>query len=276
MKTKNGQVALIALLVLAVATTVGLAFIARGTTNVATTRNTEESARAFSAAEAGIEEALRPGGFVGNSSEKNYTTTLATVTPGVDAPYVFPNKIAKGDTETVWLAPHDENGKLIDSAPYYKKPNIDVCWSSATPAPALVVTLLYKGADGQYRSAKNVYDPDTSRATTNKFTALTTSEKSGGCGDGTTTYKKSVLFTDLAAGINPAVSTLLMLRLRPVYADTQIAVIPADILPDQYTRIESIGRTASGVTRKISVTKKYIAPASIFDAAVYSQGSFAQ
>ena len=56
-----GQVLLLTLLVLSVATTVVLSLIGRATTDVAISNQIAESQRAFSAAEAGIEEMLKTG-----------------------------------------------------------------------------------------------------------------------------------------------------------------------------------------------------------------------
>jgi len=79
-KFQRGQAALIALLVLTVATTIGLSLIARSTTDVSITRTQEESSRAFSAAEAGIELALKSGADVATSTDSTlHTTYSATV-----------------------------------------------------------------------------------------------------------------------------------------------------------------------------------------------------
>lgn len=279
----KGQIALIALLVLAVATTVGLALISRGSTNVATTRTSEESTRAFSAAETGIEQALSTG-FSGSvildyetglitRYDTSYTTSIATVSAAADVPFSFPQKTIKGNTETLWLVSHNVDG-TINETPTYTDPSINVCWSSATPVPALVTTLFYKeSSDNSYQVAKGVFDPDPARAAVNNFSTPTS--LTGGCGDGQTTYKETLTFSDLSGSINPATDTLIMLRLRPVYEDTQISVLPSMALPDQASRITSVGQTA-GTTRKIEVYRTFAAPSSIFDAAVYSQGSFVQ
>lgn len=58
-KSQSGQIALVVLLVMVVLLTVGLAVVSRSVTDIRISQETEESARAFSAAEAGIEEALK-------------------------------------------------------------------------------------------------------------------------------------------------------------------------------------------------------------------------
>jgi len=56
---KKGQAALIVLLVVAVALGFGLSTISRSTTELKISKQEQEASRAFNAAEAGIEEALR-------------------------------------------------------------------------------------------------------------------------------------------------------------------------------------------------------------------------
>ena len=58
MQTARGQALVIILLVLAVASTVVLSLVSRTVTDVAITTKEKDSSRAFSAAEAGVEEAL--------------------------------------------------------------------------------------------------------------------------------------------------------------------------------------------------------------------------
>ncbi len=270
---QSGQIALISLLVLTIATTVGLSLIARTTTDISVTRNIEESTRAFSAAEAGIEEALKSGVAASGETDPalgvGYVVTIAPATGSPGNPFVFPQKTLNENTETVWLVDHRADGTLIE-VPTYINPTIDVCWSSESTTPAIVVGVLYK-IGGLYKVAKFAYDPDGSRA--NNFSAPT--QSTGGCGAGTdTTYKSTLTFSDV--GITPAVDTLIALRIRPVYSGTRIAVSPTQDLPVQGNNIESVGKAGGDVNRKIVVYQQYRSAASIFDYAVYSEGSFSR
>lgn len=58
-KNQKGQVVVILLLVMVIALAVGLSTISRSTLEVSTSRKSEDSSRAFSAAEAGIERAIQ-------------------------------------------------------------------------------------------------------------------------------------------------------------------------------------------------------------------------
>lgn len=274
--TQSGQAALIALLVLTIATTVGLSLIARTTTDISVSRNIEESTRAFSAAEAGIEETLKSGvaseGTVDPALGVSYNVTITSVSGSTADPFVFPQKTLSENTETVWLVDHNSDG-TINETRWYIEPTIDICWSSESTTPALVVSVLYKTSGGSYQVAKAAYDSDSSRDPPNNFSAPTAT--TGGCGANTkTTYRGRITFSDLS--ITPAVDTLIALRIRPVYGGAQIAIKPAQDLPVQGNSIQSVGKAGSDVNRKIIVYQQYRAPTSIFDYAVFSEGSFSQ
>ncbi|OGG35163.1 hypothetical protein A2363_03755 [Candidatus Gottesmanbacteria bacterium RIFOXYB1_FULL_47_11] len=280
---QRGQTALIALLVLTIATTVGLSLVARSTTDISMTRTLEESARAFSAAEAGVEVALKTGAAITTASDSELGTTYTAMVSAIrgteTSPLVFPSKTPAGDTTTVWLADHDANDAIDDAFPpkYPSLSSVSVCWSkeSDLEIPAIVVTILYKESTdvsgNPYRVAKAAYDPDGARA--NNFSDP--GAFSGGCGDGKTTYRQEITFASFTPAIDPAADVLIALRIRPVYYPAQLAVQPVgQQLPVQWNQITSVGQTASGVNRKIVVNQAYKSPSSVFDAAIYSQQDF--
>lgn len=276
---QKGQIVLITLLVLAIATTIALSLISRTTNDASITRDVEESSRAFSAAEAGIEEALQSAtgtnGAVTLAAGVTYSVTVNTLS-GAAGLYELPKKTLQGNTETIWLVDHDQSTGAIIESPTYTSPSISVCWSrqSATQIPALVATLLYKKA-GVYKTVKAVFDPDSvSRSPSNNFTGTYTT---GGCGGSTgTNYKATLTFAslNLTEPIVPATDTLIALRLRPVYYDSKLYIDSgASALPAQGYIIESTGTTIGGTNRKIIVYQQYRSPSTIFDAALYSEGA---
>lgn len=280
---QEGQVLLISLLVLSIVTTVALSLIGRATTDVSISNQINESSRAFSAAEAGIEEALQSGsgtqGAQVLTAGVTYDVTKADI-GGESGAYVFPKKVSRAATETLWLVNHDDNDidgdgdrtELVET-PTYTAAGIDVCWSEESTTPAMSVAIFYKTAGGSYRVARGSYDPDSTRALTNNFSGVT--ESSGGCGAGTgTTYKQTITFGAFTPAIVPASDALLMMRLAPVYADTNLAVNATNALPLQGSTLVSTGTSGTGVTRKIVVYQQYRSPPSIFDSVIYSQGSF--
>lgn len=276
---QRGQIVLITLLVLTIATTVALSLISRTTTDTAITARIEESSRAFSAAEAGIEEALKTG--VGTNGVRTLSGTDATyeVTVnsigGATGLYEFPKKTQQGVTETIWLVDHNASGNLV-LTPTYTASGITVCWSSESPDPAIIATLLYiESSNGSYRTVKMPFDPNAVRAATNNFS---TSVVSSGCDGSTgTNYRTTITFNAVSATIDPTIDTLIALRLRPAYNDARIGVdTAAATLPLQGKKIESTGSTPGGTNRKIVVYQQYRAPSTLFDAAIYSQGSLSK
>lgn len=277
-QSQSGQILLITLLVLTIATTVVLSVIGRSSSDVSLSNQVSESATALSAAEAGIEESLKSGtGTVGAQTLTTGVTYNVTRTDtGAGASYYqFPKKTSVDSVETLWLVPH--NGSIMDdSDQYYEANTIDVCWSDGTPKPALLVSIWYKRG-GAIRIARGAYDPDpSSRSTTNNFSD---DDATSGCSGSGLAYKKTITFTDFdSPAINPTSDILLFLRLQPIYNDATIAVAPSTdgLLPAQGSKLDSVGSVASGVTRKVVVYQQYKTPESIFDNVVYSQNTFNQ
>lgn len=271
---QSGQAVLIILLVLTIGTTVALSLVSRTTTDTTITNQLEESARAFSAAEAGIEDALKTGVGSGGTQvltggEASYAVTVASI-GGAAGFFEFPRKVLRGSTETVWLVNHNASGGLVET-PTYTAASLSVCWSSEPTTPALLVTLLYKeSSDGSYRVARLAVDPNAARAANNNFS---TSYAGGGCGAGTqTAYRRTINFNALNGTINPVNDTLLALRIRPLYSDARIMIdTGAATLPVQGKKIDSVGSTTGGTNRKIVVFQQYRSAPSAFDAALYSQ-----
>lgn len=271
-RSQQGQILLITLLVLTVATTIALSLISRATIDLSMSNQLEESTRAFNAAEAGIEQALKSG-----------TGGVSTLTPGItydvsiqdiagaSGVFSLSHKTPQNVTETVWLAEHDDTtGELIETR-YYQDSTIGICWSpeeGTDPAAALALSILYKsGSDGSYNVAHAALDPNAA-ARSNNFTSagiVTT-----GCG--LSYYGATLNFITL--GITPTSDILLALRIRPVYAQTTLAIDGGTTgLPKQGNQIVSTGKTGTGVSRKVVVFQQYRAPLSIFDSVIYSQSS---
>ena len=151
LRNQRGQALLIVVLVMAVALTIGLAVVSRSITDIKISRQEEESARVFSVAEAGIEEALKLGsgtsGTIGEG-EALIGYTVSETGQGGGTEFVFP-AINAGDTQTVWLVEHDNDGNLTETGRYTGN-TIDLYWGNEGQAadqattPALEATVIYK------------------------------------------------------------------------------------------------------------------------------------
>ncbi|MBI4999662.1 hypothetical protein HZB97_02750 [Candidatus Gottesmanbacteria bacterium] len=252
---ERGQVLLIVLLVMVVGLTIGLSLATRSVTDIKISTQLEQSSQAFSAAEAGLEAALK-GETAGTYTIGNTTYTFSTTTSGgTDAPLSL-GKVSVADTYTVWLTNHDGDGNLQIGESYdYDGSSIDVCWDQG----AMETTVLYK--DGTtYKVSRGAYDPSSDRRANNKF-----SDVEGGinCGGGFAFGKR----------INLPSSILLALRLRAFYSDANVGVAPqtGQALPSQGIDISSTG-TAGETTRKISIRQNYPSLPPIFDYVLFSGG----
>lgn len=276
-KRQKGEIILIILLVMAVGLTIGLSVAGRSLTDIKLSTQAEDSSRAFSAAEAGIEEALKAGitsstaSYQGSTSDATYNVILSSL-GNSSAQFTFPNVISAGDSQTIWLVPYTATGPDT-STPAYTEGTITVCWKDVNPPPkaALEASVFYKGAGDIYKIARAAYDPENDR--NNGFDNSSVSPGSA-CTDGSSAYDYQVLLTFESMPPPAPVSgdTLIALRLRPVYAGAKIAVVPEGgaSIPEQGKNIVSIGQTNSGVTRKWNVVQTYAAPQDIFDYAVWS------
>jgi len=267
----RGQVLLITVLILSIGVTIALSLIGRGVTDVTMSRSLEESAKAFSAAEAGIEKSLQTLAFASGtlSSGVSYSTNVATIS---GTSVYTPPPISIGEVQTVWLVDHDTNYAINESIYYGKNninPTIDFCWQHAAPAPALEVAIYYKspGLSGTYFVQRQAFDPDLSRRPANKFSEVPDiNDASGKCVKLTNAYHQPV--TLLSDGSIPMV-----MRIRPYYNSAIVTVSPtgSNELPKQGWEITSTGSTQDGITRKIVVRKQYPSASSLFDYSLYSQ-----
>lgn len=280
-----GQIVLILVLITVVGLTIGLSLISRTITDIRISSQIEESGRAFSAAEAGVETALR-GSTVNETRNLTFTGAEASyrveTLGGTTSVFTFP-MTEVGKVQTVWLMEHNSDGTLNETVTYPvstadNNVPIDLCWGSeADNNAALVMTLLYKDTDGQYKIAKAAYDPVVSRSTNslngNNFNIV--DETAGGYCDGSFRFKKTINdageFWDYFTLDEDA--KLLALRLQPVYQATGIGVRPtaAEVLPSQGKQIISLGKTETGVVRKIQVTQGYLTLPEVFDFTYFSE-----
>lgn len=252
----SGQALLIILLVMAVALTISLSVISRSITDIRISQQTEEAARAYSAAEAGIEEALitgSSGSLTFSETGAKYTTDVAGVGEGNE--FVFPQELTQNEIQTLYLARYETSGSLTR---YYTAGTINVCWRGNA---ALEVSTYYQQA-GSYKVARVALDPDASRRDTNKFDPPD--------GDSCVGLSNKKTLT-LPTGAN---ITLLFLRLRVFYANAQVGIAspegPGGTLPSQGTKIESTGQ-AGQATRKVEVVRFHPAPPEIFDFVLFSE-----
>jgi len=278
-KKENGQALLIMVLVMTVALTIGLAVISRSLTDIKISRQEEQSARVFSAAEAGIEEALKANGAPAPFTVNNINVVVKEAGQGGGTQFAFPQEVAQGDTQTVWLVNHTTAGDL-DPSGGYTGSHINVYWGnegtaeSADTTPALEVTVIYDNSG--FKVGRYAYDPNMTRRSTTGFAAPTNT------GSFTVDGKKFRWLADVSLPTPlPPVSTYYALRLRLIYNDVPhvlgVEAVGGGNLPLQGNCFESTAKdSGTGSTNRVQQCQFYKAPPGIFDYVLFSEGDLAK
>lgn len=247
--SESGQVLLIVVLVMVVALTVGLSVASRSIIHQKTSTEEVDSQKAFSAAEAGIEEALQnPNSPIVGQNLGN-TATIANVsvnTLGGTNNFLMNNgeTIHQDEGGDVWLTTYDSdpskiipNPLSIDLSIYWGDSNFG-CGSPGNNA-ALEVIVLTKPS-GNYNITHYAYD---SCSRSNNFSAAAGSGTVGGVN-----FANHVNINGIKNG--------LFARVVPIYSSTVIGVTGNTLLPQQGTIITSTG-TAGSTQRKVTLFQAY-------------------
>lgn len=313
-KKQTGQAILALILIMTVALAIGLSVVQKSLVDVSTSTKVEESSRAFSAAEAGIEKALQPGSTCGancisfseNSSKADVAGgNLIPCIPGSpgcteisgqqQAPLEYP-PLAREEVAHFWLA--DFTSTLNPPSQFYNPPNhtLDVYWGdSAFPSDkaALELTLVfYNGTKYDFKKwyldqASAIRNPppigfDTVPCSGDNIITSTVADPTT-CASSQVTYQCKVTLGSLP-------SNMMLLRARLLYnTNSQPLAVQATgsggtctgltgngcYIPPQARAITSTG--ASGETqRKVKVCQvnKVVPP--YFDYAIFSVGAISK
>lgn len=263
MSKEKGQVIIIVLLVMVVILVVALSAIGRSITEISTATKTEESSRAFSAAEAGIEQTLQLSGGSGSSTVGSLTNDAqAQVSwnanlPQQRMPLEHEPPIGKDSFAQFWLA----NPDTLD--PSYTQNSFQLYFGKARDysgdldnKPAVEVHVILRTPSGDYYDKRYFYDSSNAsgRATVNGFNYVPNCSSSGltlRTNDYTrdssfycqVTVPQSGSFND-SPGDRP-----IMARVRLLYTNDfhPLALKPlgADSLPYQATIVRSVGTSGS-------------------------------
>jgi hypothetical protein len=298
MREERGQILLIVMLATAVILTLVLSVVSRSITDISVTTSEEEALRAFSAAEAGVEEALvqqvaiseTGSGEVGVEStdaEADYSYTVARY-PEETGDYVYPYDLGSGESGSVWLVPHlsdDDLDNNCTSESCFNSSRIRVCWGQGVTGiqPAIEVSVFYRNPNtSEIEIARVGLDPDGARVAQNHFVDPGNQSCNNVAGEDFD-YRYDVNLTAsgnppriIPAGVNPSAGDYKFVRVRMLYntdSAQPFAVTraggPGIYLPSQGKRIESTG--VSGVaSRKVSVFALYPEPPAVFDSALFS------
>jgi hypothetical protein len=290
LSTQSGQALLIVLLSMAVILTLVLSVLSSSITDVAVTSREEESLRAFSAAEAGVEQALIAGQTGTVNLDKSSFTTQVTSIAKDQKKFNYPQELLSGDTGVIWFIAHNDNTGAWDCSntnvdrKCFKGSTVQLCWGNpGTPAnqsdtPAMEVMIFYLAPSGSYKDAavrRFTYDPNATRITSeNSFSQASLST----C---TIDDKKYSFQTTVSLASIPTRNEnegLLFMMVKSLY-NTGVAhsfgvnvdYVGNTTLPAQGKKIVSTG-TAGEATRKVEVNTLYRTMPSVFTNAIFSLG----
>jgi len=284
-KNQSGQALLLVLLSMAVALTLVLSVLSRTISDVKISSQDENSLRAFSAAEAGVEQALVVGSDTGSVDigDAKFSAKVSDFAEGENA-FVFSNSFVSGEPAIVWFVSHDPiTGNLSCSGagnPCFKGDRIKICWGDnpVTPVPAIEASIIYLNTAGNYSTvkiARATFDDNASRRSSNNF------ENPGGSsctiGSNTFQYGKTLVFNSFSPSIPyDQTNKLQFMILKLLYNNTahSIGVDVAgsgSVLPSQGQLVESSG-TSGDANRSINVFQGYGELPSAFYYAIYGDG----
>ena len=245
---EEGQALLIVVLIMVVSLTVGLSVAVRSMTNIRISSEDENSQRAFSAAEAGVEQALNQGNnFEVSGSLANSTTYQTKVTALPETAFTVQNgtTILKDEPVDVWLSDY----------PDYTSPwsgNLTVNWGTAGEAcatsessntQAALEIVLISGSKAAPKLTEYLLDPCAARRVHNKFQSPST--------PGNTVNGKSFAYKQTIVVVSGLIA-----RVIPLYAPTVVGVEGSVALPAQGTVVTSTG-VSDNTQRKIVSYRGY-------------------
>jgi Tfp pilus assembly protein PilX len=253
MRKSSGQALLVVLLVLSVALTAGLSLVARTTTDISVSQKETESNKAFEAAEAGVEEALK------KLAEGTTSVLDIILESGADVNVQISNitatqpairSLRSGEAATFWLNNFNLDGEVFPSSEVVWQGGVNsfkVCWNDSSVNNAVEVIVYYQ--QGTTYGFDRFY----------KGNSSTTCSQAGFSQGMTITYKPEYKFVNVR------------------FYDTNTSKVVRFLaesqgLPPQGKIIDSQGEVGD-VSRRIQVTRTWPELPSFFDFVLFSGGN---
>ena len=258
-RSENGQMLLVVVLTMIVALTVGLSVVSRTITNLRISRQSEESQRAFQAAEAGVEQALQSATDVSSlvfSNNAKYSTTI-TNPQGTNFLLNGGELVDQGTGIDLWTSEYPDFANPVSS-------NVTIYWSTVNQNSCI-------STGGELvRSALEVavLSGSTTNPSLNKY-VFDSCGRIDGAGNASSGGSVAGVTFNYAATI--PVSNGLIMRLIPIYNSTKVGVTSSVALPPQGTIIESVGESGETVRRVQYFSSNPLIPLEIFPYSIISQ-----
>ncbi len=251
---EDGQILPLILLVVLVAATIGFSIAGTTIKNIEETNLNEESNRAYSAAEAGLEEKLL------ELEQGTTPVDITTPTPLQSGALIKKVEVAQSADLSISKLDKDAVAQVNLDCGSCGAGTVTYTWDQGT---ALVVTKIH-GNSEPYTVSRYAYNCGTVSSTSNGF-VLSTPNTSGKCSEHISVDNRSSGGSDR------------VIRFRAMYADTSLNVTAGSgVLPIQSTVLTSTGQ--SGETeRTVQVQRSAPIPPSILDYVLFSsQGSLSK
>lgn len=257
---QKGQALLIIVLVMVVALTVGLSVASRTIINLRNTQEQVSSQKALSAAEAGVQQALKnsanvAGNFAGNTT---YNTTIGQVLG--TSPFLLNggNFLPKNDAIYVWITPYSTISANLWQTPW--NGNLTLYWgdTSGECNNAAIEVAVISGDRSNPVLTRYAFDPCPARRGNNNFQAATAGL--------TTIAGKGLSYRSVISITNG-----LLVRVNPIYSSSYVGAGGSVALPPQGSIITSTGISDSTTQRKVTVYQGYPEiPAEVFPYTLFS------
>lgn len=249
--SQSGQVAVVVLLIMVVLLTIGLSLATRTTQELFLSDQQAESARVFNAAESGIEQAL---------SEVQVGSGTLTV-DGVDVQYNVTGSSTLDTRVTEGMSVH------LDMSGYAGNVSFEWATEGACSSRASLVAMIYFDDNGTTKAMSVPFGPGCD-SRSDDFT------DAGNAGGNPYYHTYTIPASALPSG--PNISVLFM-RVKPIYADTDIRITGGIGFPTQYHVINSTATYVGGdEERSIEVSRTLPSGPSYMDYALYSGAAITQ
>jgi hypothetical protein len=243
---QSGQVALVVLLIMIVILTIGLSWVSQSLTDIKISLNEKEALRAFSAAEAGIEEILRlPSPLAAGTYNVNVESGLTANVSVAAIGEGLVQTVDKGEAINIFLTGSTASSLTINW--------IDETKPDETDVAASLEVIVYNSA---YTFSRYAFSPD---SLGNDFTAVLTNPAGN-------------FMRQTTVSVNPPGDVLV--RIRPLYDKATVMVASNNSsLPAQQYGITSTVSGLGNKTSQIVVTRTIATVPTVFDYVLFSGGN---
>ncbi len=251
---QSGQVLLIVVLVMVIALTVGLSIASKSITSFRNSTDTASSQKALSAAEAGIEQALKSNTSIpitSISDDTKYSTEVNLVR-GRTFLLNGSNPVLQSSGIDLWLTAYSSDSAKLYQDPYPSSGSFTVYWGDSTVGcnNAALEVVVIAGTKNNPVLSRYAFDPCSDRQSKNFFASPTSGQAT--VAGRTFYYQATIPVGDggIAGGGG------LIAKIVPLYLSAIMGINGTNDFPSQGAVITSVGQ--SGTTeRRVNVFQGY-------------------